>query len=90
MLCVNRSLYVQYKEKYNWIEPEPTYFTNGDINVNDIENGWYKSWSKDNYYHRTDGPARMWNSGYKEYWLNGIYFSDIKTDAEWIIKQIIE
>lgn len=95
--CANRSSYLRYKEKYNWTESEPSYFSNDrSITINYLhitEDFWYKSWgegSMTNPYHRADGPARMWYNGKKEYWLNGIIFKDIKTDDEWLIKQIIE
>jgi hypothetical protein len=40
--------------------------------------------------HRTDGPAKIFPDGKKEYYLNGIYYPNIKSDEEWLIKQIIE
>lgn len=93
--CINRSIYLRYKEKYNWTESEPNYFSNdrnssgiGDLNL--TEDFWYKSWGEGLLYHRTDGPARIWFNGYREYWLNNIYFINIKSDDEWIIKNIIE
>lgn len=84
---INRSLYLKYKSKHNWVESEPSYFDEWK------EDDWYKSWGHGSItypYHRVDGPARVWSSGFKEYWLNDIYFRDIKSDDEWIIKQIIE
>jgi hypothetical protein len=58
--------------------------------------GLYKEWKiyindkMVDVHHRTNGPARMWEYGLKQYWLNGIWFENIKSDEEWIIKQIIE
>ena len=31
----------------------------------------YKEWRKDGDFHRTDGPAREWANGEKEWWLDG-------------------
>jgi hypothetical protein len=39
--------------------------------------------------HREDGPAMIKN-GYKRYFLNGYEYKNIKSDEEWIIKQILE
>jgi hypothetical protein len=83
------------------MEDEPTYI---DINCRVQYNsfgkqikfiGWYKEWfyTKDSQIriiHRTNGPARMWEAGLKEYWLNDINYPNIKSDEEWLIKQIIE
>lgn len=85
--CANRSEYLKYKEKYNWNEDEPSYFSN------DHSNQWYKAWGNGYTYdpfHRTNGPARMWEDGRKEYWLNGIFYESIENDTEWIIKQLLE
>ncbi len=30
--------------------------------------------------HRIDGPARIWINGYKEYWINGIYYDKEEFD----------
>jgi len=49
----------------------------------------FKCWHQHGHLHRVDGPAIEWPDGHKEYWLNGQWFSDIKTDEEWIIFQII-
>jgi hypothetical protein len=92
-MMINKSIYLRDKKKYGWVEDPPDYYSD--------DNGWYKCWYKHNSnesynnescypLHRTNGPARMWESGYKEYWLNGKYFRDIKSDEEWLIKQIIE
>jgi len=43
-----------------------------------------KYWFKDGKRHREDGPAIENTNGYKEYWYNDIYYSDIKSDKEWI------
>jgi hypothetical protein len=40
--------------------------------------------------HRTEGPAKVWRDHPPEVYLNDFYFKDIKTNEEWIIKQIIE
>lgn len=47
--------------------------------------------------HRTDGPAVInYDKLFKrpdpvlEFWLDGVYYDNIKTFEEWIIKQIIE
>ena len=48
-----------------------------------------KQWYQYGKLHRTDGPAITWFNGDKEYWLNDIWYSDIKTDEEWVIFQII-
>jgi hypothetical protein len=40
--------------------------------------------------HRVDGPAKVWTNYPPEYYLNDIYYKDIKSDEEWLIKQIIE
>jgi hypothetical protein len=42
------------------------------------------------FYSRLDGPAIIRSNGSEEYWLNGKRFKDIKSDEEWMIKQIIE
>ena len=34
-----------------------------------------KVWYKDGRLHRTDGPAFIDFSGYKEWWINGIEYS---------------
>lgn len=89
--------YLADKIKYNWVETKPDYYA-VDVTENFDEprarGGWYKSWQLDNSiygsFHRTDGPARMWQSGFKEYWLNGIFYREISSDEEWLIKQILE
>lgn len=48
-----------------------------------------KCWYKKEKVHKEDGPAVI-NDIAKFYYLNGEYFPNIKTDEEWIIKQIIE
>lgn len=84
-ICANRSMYLFYKEKYNWIEIEPSYFSNIPTNIANNPGYWYKSWGVGmDYepYHREDGPARMWSSGFKEYWLKNIHFRNINSDEE--------
>ena len=67
-----------------------------DINGNNIDDmtGWYEEYTIDDgfcyLYHREDGPARLWEGGYKRYYLDGNWFKDIKSDEEWIIKQLLE
>lgn len=54
----------------------------------------YSDLSKDWYYndkfHREQGPARTWNSGEKEYWLNGIHYPDVSSPEELLIASIIK
>jgi hypothetical protein len=39
---------------------------------------------------RDDGPAVIQKSGERWYYLNDVLYDNIKTDDEWLIKQIIE
>lgn len=62
-----------------------------------VDNGeiWYFKnrtvyYNKDWKLHREDGPAREWNDGQKEYWLDGRELPNIKSTEELIIKLIIE
>ena len=42
-------------------------------------------YNKDGKRHRTDGPARIWANGIKEWWINGKYYGDgDKPPQEWI------
>ena len=50
----------------------------------------YKAWYKEGKRHRETGPAIIRYNEEKQYWLNGILYKNIKTDEEWIIKQILE
>lgn len=47
-------------------------------------------WFKNGKRHRESGPACIYRSGIKGYWLDGIHHYNINSDNEWIIKQIIE
>ena len=49
-----------------------------------------KFWYKKGKCHRENGPAIIDGNGEKQYYLNGIYYPNIKTDEEWIIKKILE
>lgn len=42
--------------------------------------------------HRIDGPAKTWSGGWSEpeYWVNGIYLKDVKSDEELMIKLLLE
>lgn len=88
MICDNRSLYLIYKDKFNWVESEPSHFNNDSAR----HQKWYKSWGngKDIPYHREDGPARMWEDGFVEYWYNGTYYKGVTTLEEFIIKRLLE
>jgi len=48
-----------------------------------------KYWYQNDMWHRIDGPAIECIDGNKYYYLNDKYYSNIKTDEEWIIFQII-
>lgn len=48
-----------------------------------------KVWYKDGKCHRIEGPAVQYGNGTKQYWLDNIWYPDVKTDEEWIIFQII-
>jgi len=48
-----------------------------------------KWWIINGKLHRTEGPALEYEDGDKEYWLNNKHYSNIKTNEEWIIFQII-
>lgn len=82
--------YFSYKEKYGWDEELPQEF----LILHDSKSKWslwYKGWLNHvGVHHRVNGPARIWGGGAKEYHLNGKYFPDVKSDNDWIIKQIIE
>lgn len=86
---------MRFKNELGWNEDPPDHFEIESIQKYSnfkVVRAWYKSWGDGDSkpYHRTNGPARMWQDGFKEYWLNGIYYKNIKSDDEWIIKQIIE
>lgn len=49
----------------------------------------YEAWIKYNKKHREDGPAVTYSDGRKEYYLNNIYYSNIKSDDDWIVFNII-
>ena len=48
------------------------------------EDGTICYFNEKNEYHREDGPAIEDTNGDKEYWHNGIEYTEIKTDEEWI------
>lgn len=93
-MSINNNRYSIDRDKYGWVEEPPSHYDPRNSASHNGIFGWYKSWMKvsdgDFVFHRLNGPARIWEEGHKEYWLNGIYFKNIKTDEEWIIKNIIE
>lgn len=74
--------------KYYKIYVESQYDINGALHP-DVS-GWYEDYTINGWYHNENGPARIWEMGYKQYWLYGIRYPEIKSDKEWIIKQLIE
>ena len=38
---------------------------------------WAREWWVNGKRHRMDGPAVIWQSGNKEYWVNGVYLCKI-------------
>jgi len=46
-------------------------------------------WVINGQFHRTDGPALEMKNSYKQYWLYGNEYSNIHSDEEWIIFQIL-
>ena len=86
--------YFTNKVKYGWEEDLPSQYMHFPMRKTAIKykfDGWYKAYfNEKSEFHRVNGPARMWEGGGKEYYLNGKFYPDIKTDEEWIIKQIIE
>jgi hypothetical protein len=90
---------------YKITENEIEYEIYDDINgvkhwyLNDLihrENGpavesadGYKAWYKYSKRHREDGPARIHSCGIEEYWLNGKHYTEITSNEEWLLFQII-
>jgi hypothetical protein len=64
------------------------WFLNGYICRAEHSNGC-KAWYKNNKLHREDGPAVIFKSGTKEYWLNGKWYPDISSDEELLLASII-
>jgi len=55
-----------------------------------VKNTWGdKFYFKNDLLHGTDGPAVERFDRHKEYWLNGKWYIDIRTDEEWLIFQIV-
>lgn len=46
----------------------------------------YKCWCIDGDVHKEDGPAKIYQDGRKEYWFQGEWHRDIKTDKQWFKK----
>lgn len=47
-------------------------------------------WYYNGLLHRESGPAKEYNDGRKEYYLNGNLYKNVSSDDEWLVKQIIE
>jgi hypothetical protein len=46
--------------------------------LEDLSDG-YRSWCEiGRKFHRLTGPARTWSNGQREFWLNGIYYENVK------------
>jgi hypothetical protein len=58
--------------------------------VEGINDFTYKAWYNHGKPHRIDGPAVIFTDGIKQYYLNGIWYPEITSDEEWLIKNIIE
>jgi len=62
-------------------EDFPEYFT-GIITVyipggpHEENTDYYKLYLKNGKYHREDGPAKIWNDGFKEWWLDHVCYGD--------------
>ena len=87
MIKINGDNYTQttnYNEQAHSFNDEPAII---------ITKGKYKGdkhWYKNGQIHRENGAAIIFNDGRKFYYLHGVEYLNIKSDDEWIIKQIIE
>ena len=81
----NYIIWLMQMKVYKIIENNINYI----ILVSDINNIYYHL-EIGGLLHREIGPALIFGTGEKEYYLNNIWHSDINTNEEWLIKQIIE
>jgi hypothetical protein len=67
---------IEENESYRWVFNERNVLssTEGPAFISKKDN--YRAWYLNGKLHRIDGPAKAYNTGYQEYWVDGIHYTE--------------